>query len=215
MKGELTMKEKLGYYFENWKTIPNLISFIRIIFIPIFALLFYNGQTVAAAVILALSALSDMVDGKIARKFNQVSNLGKILDPIADKLTVFAIAIILYLKFSVAEHETLRSFAWVFLMFIIKDLIMLVFGLIMILLGLRPCAAEIFGKIATVAFFTVMVLIMAVGPEVGAFREYFVLPDNVTMILVGVSAVSTLIAFLSYLPDVFRQFRKKFIKKSN
>ena len=107
------MKEKLGYYFENWKTIPNLISLIRILFIPVFALLFYNGQAVAAAVILALSALSDMVDGKIARKFNQVSNLGKILDPIADKLTVFAIAIILYMKFPVTcaaeiSHQSLK-----------------------------------------------------------------------------------------------------------
>lgn len=207
------MKEKLGYYFENWKTIPNLISFIRIIFIPIFAILFYNGETIAAAIILALSALSDMVDGKIARRFNQVSNLGKILDPIADKLTVFAIAIILYLKFSVAEREALRSFAWVYLMFIIKDLIMIVFGFIMILLGLRPCAAEIYGKIATTAFFVVMVIIMAIGPEVGAFRNFFVLPDSVTMALVDIAAISSWVAFLSYLPDVFRQFKSLKVRK--
>ena len=203
------MKEKLSFYFRNWKTIPNLISFVRILFIPVFAILFYKGQTVSAAVVLGLSALSDLVDGKIARKYNQVSELGKILDPVADKLTVFAIAIILYLKFSVAEHEALREFAWVFLLFIIKDLVMLVFGLIMILIGLRPCAAEIYGKIATTAFFVVMVLIMAVGPEVGAFRDYFVLPDNVTMALVDIAAVSAWIAFISYLPDVFRQFRDK------
>ena len=128
-------------------------------------------------------------------------------------MSVFAIAIILYMKFSVAEHEALREFAWVFLMFVVKDLVMLVFGLIMILLGLRPCAAEIYGKIATVAFFVVMVLIMAIGPEVGALREYFVLPDNVTMILVDVAAIASLIAFLSYLPDVFRQFKGKYCKK--
>ena len=208
------MKEKLSYYFENWKTVPNLISLIRILFIPVFAVLFYNGQTVAAAVILGLSALSDLVDGKIARKYNQVSNLGKILDPIADKLTVFAIAIILYLKFSSASNEALRSFSWVFLLFLIKDLVMIVFGLLMILLGLRPCAAEIYGKIATTAFFVVMVLIMAIGPEVGAFRNYFALPDSVTMALVSVAAISTVVAFLSYLPDVFRQFKNK-IKGEN
>ena len=94
------MKEKLAYYFENWKTIPNLISFIRILLIPVFAVLFYKGYTVASVIILAVSGFSDLVDGKIARKLNQISNLGKMLDPIADKLTVFAIAIILFLKFN-------------------------------------------------------------------------------------------------------------------
>ncbi len=208
------MKEKLSFYFENWKTVPNLISFIRILLIPVFAVLFYNGQTVTAAVILALSGLSDLVDGKIARKYNQVSNLGKILDPVADKLTVFAIAIILYLKFSKALNPTLNAFSWVFLLFIIKDFVMIFFAFIMILLGLRPCAAEIFGKVATTAFYVVMVVIMAIGPEVGAFRNYFCLPDTVMMVLVSIAAVLTFVAFFSYLPDVFRQFRALKKKKT-
>lgn len=199
------MKEKIAFYFDNWKTVPNLISFIRILFIPVFALLFYNGETIAAVVVLTLSGLSDLVDGKIARKYNQVSNLGKILDPVADKMTVFAIAIILYLRFSNATNPSLNAFAWVFLLFIIKDFIMIFFAFIMILLGLRPCAAEIYGKIATVVFYVVMVLIMAVGPEVGAFSTFFVMPDNVMKILVSIAAVLTFIAFFSYFPDVFRQ----------
>lgn len=201
------MKEKLAYYFENWKTVPNLISFIRILLIPVFAVLFYNGQTIASVIILTLSGFSDLVDGKIARKFNMVSNLGKILDPVADKLTVFAIAIILYLKFSNALNPVLNTFSWVFLLFIIKDLVMMFFAFIMILLGLRPCAAEIYGKVATTAFYVVMVVIMAVGPEVGAFRNFFCLSDNVTMVLVSIAALMTFIAFFSYLPDVFRKFR--------
>lgn len=200
------MKEKLAYYFENWKTIPNLISAIRIALIPVFAILFYNGNTISAAIILALSGLSDLIDGKIARKYNQVSNLGKILDPVADKMTVFAIAIILYLKFSGASNPALNAFSWVFLLFIIKDLVMIVFAAIMILLGLRPCAAEIFGKVATTAFYAVMVLIMCFGPDVGAFRTFWVMPDSLMIVIVSIAAVLTIIAFLSYLPDVFRQF---------
>ncbi len=207
------MKEKLAFYLENWKTVPNLISFVRILLIPVFAVLFYKGETIAAAIILALSGLSDLVDGKIARKFNQVSNLGKILDPVADKLTVFAIAIILYLKFSNAAGQTLNAFAWVFLLFIIKDFVMIFFAAIMILLGLRPCAAEIYGKVATTAFYVVMVLIMAIGPEVGAFRNFFVMPDSVMMVLVSVAALLTFVAFISYLPDVFRQFKSLKNKK--
>ena len=204
------MKEKLAYYFENWKTIPNYISFVRILLIPVFAVLFYKDYTVAAFIILALSGLSDMVDGKIARKLNQVSNLGKMLDPIADKLTVFAIAIILFLRFHQASNETLNAFSWVFLLFIIKDVIMLGFGLFMILLGMHPVAAEIYGKIATLAFYSVMALIMAVGPEVGAFRDFYVLPDTVMMVLVVISVFLTFLAFLSYIPDVVRQCFKRF-----
>ena len=209
------MKERIAYYFENWKTIPNLISFIRILLIPVFSVLFYKGQTVAAAIILALSGLSDLVDGKIARKLNQISNLGKMLDPIADKLTVFAIAIILYIKFSSASSESLRAFSWVFLIFIIKDLLMLFAGLIMILLGLKPCAAEIFGKIATVAFYTVMVIVMAVGPEVGAIRSIYTLPDSAMMILVSLSAIATFVAFFSYFPNVIKQIKEKSKNKNN
>ncbi|MBQ8210878.1 MAG: CDP-alcohol phosphatidyltransferase family protein [Clostridia bacterium] len=204
------MKEKLAFLFENWKTIPNLLSFIRILLIPVFAVLFYNGYNVAAVIVLAISGFSDLIDGKIARKFNQVSNLGKMLDPIADKLTVFAIAIILFLKFWNAENDVLHSFSWVFLLFIGKDVLMLAVGGAMIAMGMRPCAAEIFGKLATVVFYVVMVVIMAVGPEVGAFRSVYTLPDTVMMILVVVAVVMTFMAFVSYIPDVIRQFSERF-----
>ena len=204
------MKEKLAYYFENWKTIPNYISFVRILLIPVFAVLFYKDHTVAAFIILALSGLSDMLDGKIARKLNQVSNLGKMLDPIADKLTVFAIAIILFLRFNQATDETLKAFSWVFLLFILKDVVMLGFGLFMILLGLHPVAAEIYGKIATLAFYSIMAVVMAVGPEVGAFRAYYVLPNTVMMGLVIVAVILTFVAFFSYIPNVVKQFAQKY-----
>lgn len=204
------MKERLAFLFENWKTVPNLLSFIRILLIPVFAVLFYNGHNVAAVACLAVSGFSDLIDGKIARKFNQVSNLGKLLDPIADKLTVFAIAIILFIKFLNAENETLNVFSWVFLLFIAKDIIMLGFGGFMIAMGMRPSAAEIYGKISTVAFYVVMVLIMAFGPEVGAFRATWTLPDTVMMVLVVIAVILTFIAFFSYIPDVYRQCAERF-----
>lgn len=204
------MKEKLAFLFENWKTIPNLMSFIRILLIPVFGVLFYKGHSVAAVAVLAVSGLSDLFDGKIARRFNQVSNLGKILDPIADKLTIFTIAIILFLKFNQAENKTLNAFSWVFLLFLLKDLIMLVGGAFMLAKGMRPGAAEIFGKAATVAFYLVMVLIMAIGPEVGAFRNYYQLNDTVMMVLVVIAVIMTFLAFASYMPETYRQFAERF-----
>ncbi len=204
------MAKKTDYLFSNVWTIPNLISFARILIIPVFAYLFYKGELIWAVAVLALSGLSDMVDGKIARRFNQVSELGKMLDPIADKLTVATIAIMLFLTFYKAENETLKMFSWAFLLFIGKELFMLLVGAIMIAIGIHPGAAEIFGKIATLVFYCVMVVIMAFGPEVGAFREWFTLPDTVMIVLVVVSIITTFIALFSYFPGAISQFKERF-----
>lgn len=200
--------------FEGCLTIPNLLSVLRILVIPVFAYFFMTGEPVWAIVMLALSGFSDFLDGKIARKFNQVSALGKVLDPVADKLTQITLAVLLFISFNKAEDATLKAFSWIFLVFIVKELIMVIFGGIMLLLNLRPSAAEIFGKVATFAFYAIMLVIVAFGPEVGLLREVtFELPQIVMMILVVISAILTIVAFISYLPDTFRQFKEKFSKK--
>lgn len=195
--------------FKGCWTIPNLISFIRILLVPLFAYLFMQGDFVPAVIVLALSGLSDCVDGKIARKFNQISALGKLLDPLADKLTQITLAILLFITFNRVEDTMLKAFSWVFLVFIGKEFIMVLGSLIMLAVGLRPGAAEIYGKVATLAFYVVMVFIIGFGPEVGAFRNLFTIPNTLMMILVIISAILTLVAFFSYIPDVIRQVKEK------
>lgn len=215
------MAKKTAYLFENVWTIPNIISFIRILLIPVFGVLFYKGELLWALLILAFSGFTDFVDGKLARKLNQVSELGKMLDPIADKLTQATIAIVYFFTFRNAENETLNLFAWVFLLFILKELVMLVGGAIMIAVGIRPGAAEIYGKTATLVFYVVMVVLMAFGPEIGAFRaqegaivQLFTLPDTVMMVLVVISLIMTIVAFLSYMPGVYSQVKERFGKNA-
>ncbi len=70
------MKENLKSLFEGCWTIPNLLSLIRILLIPVFGVLFYQGEIAWAVVVLVLSGLTDFFDGKIARRFNQISALG-------------------------------------------------------------------------------------------------------------------------------------------
>lgn len=195
--------------FKGCWTIPNLISFIRILLVPFFAYLFMQGDFVPAVIVLALSGLSDCVDGKIARKFNQISALGKMLDPLADKLTQITLAVLLFLTFNKAEDTMLKAFSWVFLVFIGKEFIMVLGSVIMLSVGLRPGAAEIYGKVATLAFYVVMVFIIGFGPEVGAFRNLFTIPNTLMMILVIISAILTMVAFFSYIPDVIRQVKEK------
>ena len=199
------MKELL----KDWNTIPNWLSYIRIVLIPVFAVLFYKGYVGWALLVLALSGLSDFFDGKIARKFNQVSDLGKIIDPVADKLTQITIAVMFYIQFRQSSDELINTFSWVFLVFVVKELVMVLFGGLMLLMNLRPSAAVIYGKAATMAFYLVMIVIVMFGPDVGFLSKYWVLPDKVMLVLVVVSAVMTVIAFIGYLPDAAKQILGK------
>ena len=80
-------------------TIPNILTMFRIALIPIFVFLYLKGQYVPSLIVVGLSALSDILDGLIARKFNMVTSLGKALDPIADKLSQFALMLCLLRRF--------------------------------------------------------------------------------------------------------------------
>ena len=199
--------------FKGCWTIPNLLSVIRILLIPVFAVLFYKQEYGWAILTLVLSGLSDFFDGKIARKFNQISALGKMLDPVADKLTQVTLAVLLFMSFNKAQDETLKAFSWVFLVFIVKEVVMVLGGAVMLACGIRPGAAEIYGKVATFAFYAIMILVIAFGPEVGVFRTVFTLPHILMMILVIISAILTLVAFASYIPGTFRQFKERFSNK--
>lgn len=195
------MKELL----KDWNTIPNWLSYFRIVIIPVFAVLFYKGYVGWALLTLALSGLSDFFDGKIARKFNQVSDLGKIIDPVADKLTQITIAVMFYIQFRQSSNELINTFSWIFLIFVVKELVMVLFGGLMLLMNLRPSAAVIYGKAATMAFYLVMIAIVMFGPDVGFLSQYWTLPDKAMLVLVIISAVMTVIAFLGYLPDAAKQ----------
>ncbi len=79
-------------------SIPNILSFVRIAFIPFIIWSYLAGNEILSAVLIAISLLTDMLDGFIARKFNMVTPLGKALDPIADKLTLGVIILALCFK---------------------------------------------------------------------------------------------------------------------
>lgn len=198
--------------FKGCLTIPNLLSVIRIILVPVFAYLFLNGHQIAAIITLIVSGSTDLFDGKIARRFNQVSELGKILDPVADKITQITIAVILFILFRDAESSLINAFGWVFLVFLIKEAVMVVGGLVMLLFDIKPGAAEMPGKVATAAFYGIMTLIIAFAPEIGVIKSIWTMPEVLVGILVVIAAILCLVAFLSYMPETFRQFKERFGK---
>ena len=98
-------------FIRSWKTeiltIPNLLSLLRLGMIPVCARLYLGAQALwqyrAAGMIIALSCLTDALDGKIARKFHMESTVGKILDPLADKLTQLVLTLCLSLRYPVLK----------------------------------------------------------------------------------------------------------------
>ena len=135
-------------------TVPNALSVLRIIVIPFFAWFFMQDQLAIAVALLVLSGLSDCVDGFIARKLNQVTELGKMLDPLADKLTQGVVALCLAIKFPVICPALL--------VFILKELVMLCGAILLLKKKKRPCAAQWYGKVATVMFYISVSVIVVI-----------------------------------------------------
>lgn len=199
-----SFKKYLKDLFENWKTIPNFLSFMRILLIPVFAVLLIKDHFIWAVIVIAIAQMTDWFDGMLARKLNQVSNLGKVLDPIADKLSQISIIIVLIFKYSD------NAIKYLFMFFILKEIIMVVGGVILIANGFKTFAAEIWGKLATLVFCVVMITVLVIG-ENGALCDVlgFTLPNVVTWILVGISAAFTLASLLGYIPGFIKQLKEK------
>ena len=116
------------------KTTANKITLLRIALIPVFLLLAYAGRTIPALLIFIVASLSDMADGYVARHYNQITNFGKFMDPLADKMLVlaamcffvekgqmpgWAVAIVLFREFAVSglrlvavERQRVIAAAW-------------------------------------------------------------------------------------------------------
>lgn len=198
--------ENVKDLFTNWNTIPNWLCFLRIALIPVFTVLFIKEYYIVAFITMIVAALTDVFDGKIARKFNMVSNLGKILDPIADKLSQVAIVIILIVKFW-SFNGPLK---YLFFLFIFKELLMVLGGALLLSKGMRPVAAEVWGKLATVVFYVFMIMIIAIGPS-GALVGHWIfkaLPDTVVLVMVIISACLAFVSLFGYMPGFLRQLKE-------
>ena len=199
-------KENVGELFENWNTIPNWLCFLRIALIPVFSVLFIKEHYIIAFVLMIIAAVTDLLDGKIARKYNMVSNLGKILDPIADKLSQVAIVIILIFKFWSFEG----ILKYLLFLFIAKELIMVIAGAVLLAKGMRPVAAEMWGKVATTVFYIFMIAIIAIGPNGALVGVWFfkALPTPVVYAMVIISVILAFVSLFGYAPGFIRQIKE-------
>lgn len=176
-------------------TIPNILSYIRILLIPFIIWKYFEAESVndyrIVAVIVAISGITDMFDGLIARKFNMITELGKALDPVADKLTHIALVICL----SVRYPWMLYFLALV----LIKEGFMGITGIIIIhKKQTKLDGAKWFGKLST-AIFDFFMVILILFPSI---------PENYTKIMIIISASFMIFSFIGY-SFVFRKMWKE------
>ena len=178
---------------KDWKkdifTIPNLLSLFRLVLIPVYMTIYLNAKDttdyITAALILAASCLTDLIDGKIARKFNMISTVGKVLDPLADKATQFTLIICLSVKYPIL---------WtLILLFVMKESFQLIAGLITFRKGKMLSGALLTGKICTTVLFASLTLLVLV-PQI---------PKTVVDVITIVDATFMLIAFGDYVRTYF------------
>ncbi len=154
-------------------TIPNLLTFLRMGLIPVFAILLIYGYFGWALVTFFVAGISDGVDGFIARRFNQQSELGTILDPIADKLLMTVAFIILSLPMIYPPHvRHLPIPAWVAPVVIGRDVLIIAVALaILLFTDFRKFRPSWLGKASTVVQISavLLILIAAVFPSLRGF----------------------------------------------
>lgn len=170
-------------------TIPNLLSLFRLVLIPVYVLIYLHAEDspdyYLAAGILAVSCLTDMIDGKIARHFNMISSVGKILDPLADKATQFTLIICLTVKY--------RFLWYLVILFVIKESFQLIAGGVNLRRGKMLKGALFSGKICTtILFLSLIILVMM--PE---------LKENIVKIIAVIDAIFMIAAFIDYIIAYF------------
>lgn len=174
---------------KNWKkeilTIPNFLSLFRLILIPVYILIYWNASApqhyYVAGSILAISCLTDLIDGKIARHFNMVSTVGKILDPLADKATQFTLILCLAIRYRVL---------WLIVgLFVVKESFQIIAGLLTLRHGRMLNGALLSGKLCTVVLFLSLILLVLL-PE---------LQSSTVIVIAAVDGLFMLIAFADYI----------------
>ena len=175
-------------FIKDWKkdlfTIPNMLSLFRLLLIPVYVVIYLNAHDeidyYIAGGILAVSCLTDMIDGKIARHFNMISTVGKILDPLADKITQFTLIVCLAVTYPILIP--------LMVLFFIKEVFQLVAGFLTLRKGKMLTGALISGKVSTAVLF-VSLIVLVMFPQI---------PDEAVNVIMVLDTLLLIIAFLHY-----------------
>jgi cardiolipin synthase len=182
-------------FIKDWKkeifTIPNMLSLFRLVLIPVYVVIYCNATEQShyylSAGILAVSCLTDLIDGKIARHFNMISTVGKILDPLADKATQFTLIICLAMRYPILTYLVL--------LFVVKESFQLIAGGCALKKGMMLDGALFAGKLCTTVLFVSLILLV-------------MLPTLSYGAVVAIAAVDSVFMLFSFVQYIFAYFGK-------
>lgn len=180
------------------KHIPNILTIIRFILIPVILYFIFTGNYILAFVFFTLSGITDILDGAIARKFNLISTFGKLMDPLADKLTQISVLATLVFK------EIIPF--WILIIVMLKELIMIIGA--SFLYGKDVVVySKWFGKLATVLFYFAIVFSL-INKQFGFTGIW----THIDMILYCIAIFATIFSLIMYVKYLYKD---GFIDKSD
>ena len=178
----------------NFKLIPNYLTILRLIIVPIIFALILLEHYLSAFVFFVIANLTDVLDGRIARKYNLITDWGKLMDPLADKITQISTIYALIIKGIIPF--------WILVILTTKELIMISVAFVLYKKEIVTVHSKWYGKIATILFFIAIVfsLLSEVIPQL----------SEITIYLYYIAIAMTLFAATMYGKNVVcRDFSKK------
>lgn len=180
------------HFMKDWKkeifTIPNLFSLFRLVLIPVYVHLYFRAETdidyVVAGTVMTISCISDVLDGKIAREFHMISHVGKILDPLADKITQLALILCLSINYPILYP--------LLILFLTKELLQLILFLFHIRRGKALPGALMAGKLCTSILFASLIGLV-LFPRINRVAVYLITAVDIICLLF--SLVSYILAY--------------------
>lgn len=175
--------------------IPNLLTILRFLLIPIILCFIIKEDYIMSFIVLTISGITDVLDGWIARKFNFITNFGKLIDPLADKATQISILAILAIK------DILPL--WMLIIVFLKEVVMIA-GASFLYGKELVVSSRWYGKLATVLFYIAIVCSLAI--------RYFAISFRFDQYIYYLALVSTLFSLFMYFKAFYQQ---GYLKKEN
>ncbi len=192
-EGGIPLKEKIRRLFTNVWNVPNALTMLRLALIPVFVILFRAGHSKWALAVFCAASLTDMLDGMLARRLNQITDFGKLFDPLADKLMVLT---------ALCCQGAAGVLPWAAILIVLaKELLMMLGGVFMLGKGV-VVYANYFGKAAQVSFIVSLILSFF-HEELAAWGT------RLDLIMLWITVGLAILAMIVYAAQAWKQIRKK------
>lgn len=172
------------------KYVPNALTVLRFLLIPIIVIACVQGQYILAIAVLSISGLTDILDGTIARKYNYITDFGKLMDPLADKATQISLLTTLFIKGVIP--------IWILAIVVLKEFCM-VSGASFLYGKELVVSSKWYGKLATVLFYVAMVISLfleQIGNTTNNIIKVIGIADTIIYYLAVITTIASLIMYM-------------------